>query len=112
MVSDEEASDMVIENLNSKGFAVKDRNLIIADIRAIRARELKGTKDVTDTWHERKLKNSAGDNPYLFDCPWCGAKKGCLCTNEKGTEYTDDSYHRARLMKDCLEQADSTKQVE
>ena len=19
--------------------------------------------------------NSAGDNPYLFDCPWCGALK-------------------------------------
>jgi hypothetical protein len=50
MVSDEEAADMVISNLKSKGFAVKDRNLIIADIHAIRERKIKGTKDVTDKW--------------------------------------------------------------
>jgi hypothetical protein len=46
--------------------------------------------------------NSAGNNPYLFDCPWCGALKGCLCKTEDGIEYTDGSYCRARLMLDCL----------
>ncbi len=49
-----------------------------------------------------KLQNSAGNNPYLFDCPWYAAKKGHLCKDMEGNEYTDDSYHRARLMKDCL----------
>ena len=51
----------------------------------------------------KMLNNSAGDNPYLFECPWCGAVKGCLCKNPDGIEYKDGSYHRARLMKDCLE---------
>lgn len=49
-----------------------------------------------------KLKNSAGDNPYIFDCHRCGASKGCLCQDDKGNEYIDGSYHKARLMKDCL----------
>ena len=49
--------------------------------------------------------NSAGDNPYLFDCPWCGALKGCLCKDQNNKEYSDGSYHGARLMIDCLEQA-------
>jgi len=50
-----------------------------------------------------KLKNSVGGNPYIYDCPWCTAQKGCLCTDEVGNEYKDGTYHRARLMKDCLE---------
>lgn len=50
-----------------------------------------------------KLKNDAGNNPYIYACPWCGALKGCLCKDESGKEYTDGSYHRARLMKDCLD---------
>lgn len=50
-----------------------------------------------------KLKNSAGNNPYLFDCPWCGVTKDHPCKNLKGIDYTDGSYHRARLMKDCQE---------
>lgn len=50
-----------------------------------------------------KLKNSVGDNPYIFNCPWCDAKIGCLCVDLNGKEYIDGSYHRARLMIDCLE---------
>lgn len=53
------------------------------------------------------LKNNAGDNPYIFNCPWCEASKGCLCKDENGKEYTDGSYHRARLMKDCLAAAEA-----
>ena len=47
------------------------------------------------------------DNPYIFGCPWCGASKGCLCKDEKGIEYKNGSYHRARLMKDCLATIDA-----
>ena len=54
--------------------------------------------------HEPKLKNCAGDNPYLYDCPWCRAKKGYLCRNMRNEEYTDGTYHRARLMIDCIEE--------
>jgi len=50
-----------------------------------------------------KINNDLGNNPYIYDCPWCGAPKGCLCKDLHGIEYTDGSYHRARLMKDCLE---------
>ena len=50
-----------------------------------------------------KLKNDAGNNPYIYECPWCGAPKGCLCQDDEGIEHKDGSYHRARLMKDCLE---------
>jgi len=49
-----------------------------------------------------KLKNNAGNNPYIYACPWCDAPAGCLCRDMEGKEYTDGSYHRARLMKDCL----------
>jgi len=49
------------------------------------------------------LKNFVGNNPYLFDCPWCGASKGTPCKDLNNIEYIDGSYHRARLMKDCLE---------
>ena len=49
-----------------------------------------------------KLRNNAGTNPYIYDCPWCGALKGCLCKDLKGNEYIDGSYHGARLMMDCL----------
>jgi len=50
-----------------------------------------------------KDDNSAGDEPYIFDCPWCGAKKGSLCIDLRGKDYPTGTYHRARLMKDCLE---------
>jgi hypothetical protein len=68
--------------------------------------------ELKDKSHEPRLKNSAGDNPYLFDCPWCGALKGCLCKTEDNKEYTDGSYHRARLMKDCLDQATKDAQCQ
>ena len=53
MVSDEEAADIVITNLKSKGFDVVSRNNIIADIHAIRERKLKGTKEVTEKWRKK-----------------------------------------------------------
>ena len=46
MVSNEEAADMVIQNLKAKGFEVIDRDKIIEDIAAIRARKLKNDKAV------------------------------------------------------------------
>lgn len=52
MVTNEEAADIVISNLKSKGFDVISRDNIIADIKAIRERKLKGTKDVTDKWRK------------------------------------------------------------
>lgn len=55
-----------------------------------------------DKKNKQKLQNNAGNNPYMFNCPWCGALKGNLCKDEKGNEYLVE-YHRARLMKDCLE---------
>lgn len=58
-----------------------------------------------------KIKNNAGENPYLYSCPWCDAPKGCLCKDEHGIEYTDGSYHRARLMKDCLEGNDESNNL-
>jgi len=64
---------------------------------------MKYEPELKDKSHEPPIKNSAGDNPYIFDCPWCGAKKGCLCKDMDDKEYTDGTYHRARLMKDCLE---------
>jgi len=50
MVSNEEAADIVISNLKSKGFEVISRDNIIADIKAIRERTIKGTKELTDKW--------------------------------------------------------------
>ena len=58
------------------------------------------------------IQNSAGNDPYVFICPWCNALIGCMCTDEKGNEYTDGSYHRARLMKDCLEMKNIDKYQE
>jgi len=45
MVTNEEAADIVIQNLKSKGFEVISRDNIITDIKAIRERKIKGTKD-------------------------------------------------------------------
>ncbi len=53
MVSNEEAADMVIKNLKSNGFEVVSRDAIIADIKAIRERKIKGTKEVTDKWSKK-----------------------------------------------------------
>lgn len=52
MVTNEEAADIVISNLKLKGFEVISRDNIIADIKAIRERKIKGTKDVTDKWRK------------------------------------------------------------
>jgi hypothetical protein len=52
MVTNEEASDIVIQNLKSKGFDVVSRDNIIADIKSIRERKIKGTKEITDKWNK------------------------------------------------------------
>lgn len=52
MVTNEEAADIVIQNLKDKGFEVVSRDRIIADIKSIRERKIKGTKDVTDKWRK------------------------------------------------------------
>ena len=56
MVTNEEAADIVIQNLKSKGFDVVSREKIIADIKAIRERKIKGTKDVTEKWRKNEIK--------------------------------------------------------
>jgi hypothetical protein len=50
----------------------------------------------------KRNKNIIRGDPYRFECPWCGASKGSLCKDLNEIEYTDGSFHRARLMKDCL----------
>lgn len=50
MVTNEEAADIVIQTLKAKGFEVVNRDKIIADIKAIRERKIKGTKNITEKW--------------------------------------------------------------
>jgi hypothetical protein len=50
MVTNEGAADIVIQNLKLKGFETISRDNIIADIKAIRERKIKGTQEITDKW--------------------------------------------------------------
>jgi len=54
MVSDEEAADIIISRLKADGFEIKDgaKERIAIDIKTIRERKIKGTKDVTDKWRK------------------------------------------------------------
>lgn len=50
MVTDMEAAGIIRDNLRKKGFDVIDINKIAEDIKAIRERKEKGTKEFTEKW--------------------------------------------------------------
>ena len=54
MVSDEEATEIIDGRLRRMGLCLKDKQSVARDIKAIRERKLKGTKEVTEKWEKIK----------------------------------------------------------